>query len=221
MARAQRYCVAFAWTTELCRGILSSSLYVHYAEPIHLVVVSGTGEMDAEFLSAGTVDPDVVASVTTYLERGGTSNITECLKFLSDRLLLTGHGYEKPTTPAEHGIYMQDLEHAEYEDWLQRADPAKPTAAILFYRAHLLSGNIAFVDALAEALESHGLNALCIFTSSMKAMEDGFPAALRLMERRVNVHRHYVVFCIGRDQYRRSDTGWRECFNPGAIGSSQ
>jgi cobaltochelatase CobN len=163
----------------------------------HLVVVSGTGDMNPEFLSAGTVDPDVVASVTTYLEHGGTSNLIECLKFLSDRLLMTGHGYEKPATPAEHGIYMQDLEHAEYEDWQQRADPAKDTAAILFYRAHLLSGNTAFVDALAEALESHGLNALCIFTSSMKALEDGFPAALRLVERRVNVVVTTLSFALG------------------------
>ncbi len=67
----------------------------------------------------------------------------ECLKFLSDRLLLTGHGYDQPATPAEHGIYMQDLEHATYEDWLLRANPDKPTAAILFYRAHVLSGNTA------------------------------------------------------------------------------
>jgi cobaltochelatase CobN len=162
-----------------------------------LVVVSGVGEINPEFLRASTVDPDVVASVTTYLERGGTSNLTECLKYLSDRLLLTGHGYERPTTPAEHGIYMQDLEHAEYEDWLQRADHTKPTAAILFYRAHLLSGNIAFVDALAEAVESHGLNALCIFTSSMKALEKDFPAALRLVEGRANVIVTTLSFALG------------------------
>ncbi|WP_433969660.1 cobaltochelatase subunit CobN [Tunturiibacter gelidiferens] len=116
---------------------------------------------------------------------------------MSDRLLLTGHGYEKPSTPAEHGIYMPDLEHAEYEDWLQRADPAKPTAAILFYRAHLLSGNTAFVDALADAMESRGLNVLCIFTSSMKALDDGFPAALRLVERRVNVVVTTLSFALG------------------------
>src|ERR1700733_2293269 len=162
-----------------------------------LVVVSGVGEMNPEFLRASTVDPDVVASVTTYLERGGTSNLTECLKYLSDRLLLTGHGYEKPTTPAEHGVYMQDLEHAEYEDWLQRADPTKPTAAILFYRAHLLSGNTAFIDALAESVESHGLNALCIFTSSMKALDKDFPAALRLVEGRASVIITTLSFALG------------------------
>jgi cobaltochelatase CobN len=167
------------------------------AQDRFLVIVSGTGEFNPEFLRAGTVEPDVVASVTTYLERGGAINMAECLKFLSDRLLLTGHGYDQPTTPAEHGIYMHDMEHSEYEDWLQRADPAKPTAAILFYRAHLLSGNTAFVDALAEAVEARGLNALCIFTSSMKAMDDGFPAALRLIEGRANVIITTLSFALG------------------------
>jgi cobaltochelatase CobN len=162
-----------------------------------LVVVSGTGELNPEFLQAGTVERDVVASVTTYLERGGAANVAECLKFLSDRLLLTGYGYEQAVRPPEHGIYMQDMEHAEYEDWLLRADANKPTAAILFYRAHRLSGNTAFVDELAEAVEARGLNALCLFTSSMKAMDDGFPAALRLIEGRANVVITTLSFAVG------------------------
>ncbi|WP_254061376.1 cobaltochelatase subunit CobN [Granulicella sp. L60] len=168
------------------------------AQDRFLVVVSGTGEFNPEFLNAGTVEADVVASVTTYLERGGATNMAECVKFLSDRLLLTGHGYEPPLTPAEHGIYMQDMEHAEYEDWMRRVDPAKPTAAILFYRAHLLSGNTAFIDALAEAVEARGMNALCVFTSSMKAMDDGFPAALRLVEGRANVIISTLSFALGQ-----------------------
>jgi cobaltochelatase CobN len=162
-----------------------------------LVVVSGTGELNPEFLRAGTVEPDVVASVTNYLERGGSVNMVECLKLLSDRLLLTGHGYEQPVMPPEHGIYMRDLEHAVYEDWLLRADASKPTAAILFYRAHLLSGNTAFVDAIAEAVEARGLNALCIFTSSMKAMDDCFPVALKLVEGRANVVITTLSFALG------------------------
>lgn len=61
-----------------------------------LVVVSGTGELNPEFLSVSTVEPEVIASVTSYLELGGTTNMVECQKFLSDRLLLTGHGYDSP-----------------------------------------------------------------------------------------------------------------------------
>src|SRR6202046_1311023 len=152
-----------------------------------LVVASGTGELIPEFLQASNVEPDVIASVTAYLGNGGTGNLIEGFKFLSDRFLWPGHGHALPLVQEEHGIYMAEMEHAEYADWLRQADPQKPTAAVLFYRAHLLSGNTTFVDALADALESHGLNALCVFTSSLKTLEDGFPAALRLIQGRANV----------------------------------
>jgi cobaltochelatase CobN len=162
-----------------------------------LAIVSGTGELNPEFLRASNVSPDVIASVTAYLERGGKANLAECMKFLSDRLLLTGYGYEQPITQAEHGIYMQDIDDAEYEDWQRRADPAKPTVAVLFYRAHLLSGNTAFIDTLMEALETHGMNALCVFTSSLRALEDGFPVALRFVEGRANVIVTTLSFALG------------------------
>ena len=58
-----------------------------------LVVVSGTGELSPALVRAGSVAPDVNETVTTYLMLGGVPNVAECVRFLSDRLLLTGHGY--------------------------------------------------------------------------------------------------------------------------------
>ena len=71
---------------------------------------------------------------------GGAGNLIECLKFLSDRLLLTGLGYRDPQAMPEHGVYLRDIDGADLEDWKKQADLTKPVA-ILFYRAHLLSGN--------------------------------------------------------------------------------
>lgn len=162
-----------------------------------LVVVSGTGELIPEFIEASNVQPDVVASVTNYLTLGGTANFSECLKFLSDRLLFSSYGYIAPVAMAEHGIYMPEVENATFEEWERRADPSKPTAALLFYRAHLLSGNTSFVDTLAESLEAKGLNALCIFTSSLKSFENGFPSALKLIEGKANVLISTLSFALG------------------------
>ena len=152
-----------------------------------LVVVSGTGEPRADFARASTVGLDVVEAVRTYLTIGGERNLGECLKFLADRLLLTGYGSSPPLDVPEHGVYLRDVEDATLADWDARRDAAKPTAAILFYRAHALSGNTAFIDELVDALEQQGLNALPVFTSSLRAQEDGIPVALRIVGDRAQV----------------------------------
>jgi cobaltochelatase CobN len=145
-----------------------------------LLFVSGTGELDPQMAKAGDVPLDTLQAVTSYLMCGGPGNLIESFKFLSDRLLLTGHGYLNPQVTPEHGIYLRDMNGADIEDWRKQADPAKPVAAILFYRAHLLSGNTGFVDALAEALAARGMEPLCIFTSSLKDQREGIPVAFGL-----------------------------------------
>ncbi len=162
-----------------------------------LVIVSGTGEPRADFARASTVGADVVEAVRTYLTIGGDRNVAECLTFLSDRLLLTGFGSAPPLEMPEHGVYLPDVEQATIADWEQRRDATRPTAAILFYRAHALSGNLAFIDELIDALDQAGLNALPIFTSSLRAREDGTPAALRLAGDRADVLIATLSFALG------------------------
>jgi cobaltochelatase CobN len=142
-----------------------------------LLFVSGTGELDAQMAQASNVPLDVLQAATSYLMCGGTGNLIECMKFLSDRLLLSGYGYRDPQLTPEHGVYLRDMEGADPEDWRKQADPVKPVAAILFYRAHLLSGNTGFIDALTDALSARGLEPLCIFTSSLKEQRNGIPIA--------------------------------------------
>ena len=142
-----------------------------------LALVSGTGEFDLQLAQSGDVPLEILQSLTSYLQCGGPGNFIECFKFLSDRLLLTGHGYRDPQIMPEHGVYLRDLEGADLDDWRKQADPAQPVAVILFYRAHLLSGNTGFIDALSDALSAKGLTPLCVFTSSLKDQRDGVPVA--------------------------------------------
>lgn len=164
---------------------------------LHLVIVSGTGEIDPEFLKAGNVPAEVVESVTAYLGLAGPRNVAECFKYLSDRLALTGYSYDPPAAMPEHGLYLSDIESPTMEDWVRHAAPAKLTVSVLFYRAHLLSGNTEFVDSISEALEARGLNALCVFTSSLKALEDGTPVALRLIAGKTDVLISTLSFAAG------------------------
>ncbi len=137
----------------------------------HLIVISGTGALNPEFAAASTVSPAILHETMAYVQAGGYQNLTALLYFLSDHLLMTGFGADTPVTLPEHGIYHPDLpENADLSDWIQRQNPDLPTVGITFYRSHWISGNTAFVDELIRSLEARGLNALPVFTSSLKAV---------------------------------------------------
>ncbi|WP_213805106.1 cobaltochelatase subunit CobN [Granulicella sp. dw_53] len=162
-----------------------------------LVLVSGTGELTPEFSQTVHVPADVMETAANYLALGGINNYLELFRFLSDRLLLTGFGYAPPDAMSEHGIYLPDMDIATLEDWQRQADATKPTVAVLFYRAHRMSGNTGFIDVIAQALQAQGANALCIFTSSLKSKEAGRPAAFQWIEGRADVLISTLSFALG------------------------
>ncbi|MDW8233945.1 MAG: cobaltochelatase subunit CobN [Roseiflexaceae bacterium] len=62
------------------------------------------------------------------------------------------------------------------------ADETRPVVGLLFYRAHLLSGNTAFVDAFIAALQAQGLRVRAVYTQSLKDAANGQqPEALRIL----------------------------------------
>ncbi|MBO1437341.1 cobaltochelatase subunit CobN [Meiothermus sp. CFH 77666] len=163
-----------------------------------LLFLSGLGELPPELARRSTEEPWVLHEATRYLMAGGVDNLLELCKYLSDALLGSRYGYAPPTTQPEHGIYHPQLpQGATLEDWLRLMDSTRPTVGLLFYRAHYLSGNLAFVDALVEALEARGLNALPVYTTSLKALEEGFPVALRFMEGWIDVLISTLAFALG------------------------
>jgi len=138
----------------------------------HLIVVSGTGDLNPDFAAASTVSPAILHDAMLYLQAGGYTNFTSLLYYLSDHLLMTGFGSETPVTLPEHGIYHPELpENADLSDWLKRYNPDQPTAGITFYRSHWTSGNTAFIDTMVGALEDRDMNVLPIFTSSLKVTD--------------------------------------------------
>ncbi|ADV65873.1 cobaltochelatase subunit CobN [Deinococcus maricopensis] len=147
----------------------------------HLLLLSGTGEPDPEFAAGSTVPPRVLEDALAYLQAGGWGNIRELLLAVSDALRLTGYGFERPAPMPEHGLYHPDLpENPTLDDWTRHMREDRPTVGLTFYRAHALSGNTDFIDALVRALDDAGVNALPVFTSSLKALDAGEPAVFRL-----------------------------------------
>jgi cobaltochelatase CobN len=172
----------------------------------HLIVVSGTGRPDPELTAACTVSPAVVHETMAYLHAGGVGNFVHMIQFLADHLLFTGFGYQAPEEQPLHGIYHPDLPRpAAQADWLVRRDPTRPTIGLLFYRAHWMSGNLAFIDDFIRAIESAGANALPVFTSSLKDCDqENRPVAFQFFhdgdQQTIDVLISTIAFAIASDQ---------------------
>ncbi|MDY7579549.1 cobaltochelatase subunit CobN [Herbaspirillum sp. RTI4] len=151
----------------------------------HLIAISGTGEPDPELAAVSTVSAAVADQAAAYFQAGGSVNLAQLLRYLSDHLLLSGLGYLPAQPLPDHGIYHPDLEQgASSADWraahAEQGKSQRPAVGIVFYRAHWISGNTRFIDVLIDALEQRGMNALPVFTSSLRhGADSGVPTALR------------------------------------------
>ena len=141
---------------------------------VPLVACSGEPVRDAVFERRSTTPPIVAQTAFEYLHHGGVANLANLLRFLSDEALGSEYGYEPPMPLPQDGVYRAGRLDAVPLDEYRRlyCDAGKPTVALLFYRAHWVSQNLDFVDAMVDALERHGCNALPVFCSSLRE-DDG------------------------------------------------
>jgi cobaltochelatase CobN len=133
-----------------------------------VLVLGGEQAPDAELMELSTVPAGVVAQAHAYLAHGGPENLAQLHRFLSDTLLLTGLGFAPPQPTPTWGV-------------LERPEPAGagPTVAVLYYRAHHLAGNTAFVHALSDAITAAGGRPLPVYCSSLRTPEPGLIDTLR------------------------------------------
>ena len=135
-----------------------------------LVALGGEATPDAELMALSTVPAGVATEALGYLREGGPENLRELARFLSDTVFLTGEGFDPPCPMPAYGIHQ-----------LPGPAPADgPVVAVVFYRAHELSGNTAFVDTLCAALTEHGAKPLPVFCGSLRrdSLEGGSPEGL-------------------------------------------
>jgi cobaltochelatase CobN len=125
------------------------------------LVVKSTGDAYAfEDTSVPATDRD---RVYDYLEKGGTTNVGNCIRFLIDEYADEDHEYDNPVVLPTEGVYHPDHPGIGYDELVATFDPAKPTVAIWFYESHWTHENTRYVDAQVRAVETQGANALPIF----------------------------------------------------------
>ena len=134
---------------------------------VPVVALGGEQTPDADLMARSTVAFGTAATAHAYLAQGGPDNLRELYHFLSDTVLLTGHGFAAPAEQPNWGVLAR-----------QRRRTTGPVIAILYYRAHHLSGNTAFVQTLAAAVEDAGGQALALYCASLRGADQDLLDAL-------------------------------------------
>lgn len=147
-----------------------------------LIVISGVGGGAESLPRSANVGADLAAQLTAYFMSGGVDNITQALRYVAASFLGVTIAFDPPRPMPAHGLYHPDLLVTEVAEWDSYRVHERPTAVVLFYRAHVLSGNLAFVDALIRALEQRGFAAVGVFTSTLRDRDaKGVPTSLGLL----------------------------------------
>ncbi|GGB54666.1 cobaltochelatase subunit CobN [Roseibium aquae] len=135
---------------------------------LSFAVMPGDDKWDQELAGRSTLPADQVHRLWRYLVEGGTANYSN---FLRRCAFLIGKG-EEPAQAVplpRAGIYWPGQARPDLDGlkgiW---ADPYRPVAAIVFYRALVQSAQTPPVDALIDALDDAGVNALPVYVSSLK-----------------------------------------------------
>ncbi|OZF43883.1 cobaltochelatase subunit CobN [Rhodococcus sp. 14-2470-1b] len=151
------------------------------ATGLPVVVLGGEQAPDAELMELSTVPGNVAAQAHNYLAEGGRDNLAQLFAFLSDTVLLTGHGFAAPMHTPTWGTLDRQPSHDTNSSPVSPGHSAgsapvspghsagsAPVVAILYYRAQHLAGNTAYIEALSAAVEAKGGRALPIFCASLR-----------------------------------------------------
>ncbi|MBS2537562.1 cobaltochelatase subunit CobN [Catenulispora sp. NF23] len=176
------------------------------ASGVPAVVLGGEAVPDAELMALSTVPGGVVAEALNYLTAGGPSNLVQLANFLTDTVLGGGEGFEAPQAMPEFGVHG-DREQRE----------GRPTVGVVFYRAHELSGNTAFVDTLADVLETRGANVLPVYCGSLRGLSDDAGQGLVELLRRCDTLVVTVLAGGGANAADASAGGDEDAWDVGAL----
>jgi cobaltochelatase CobN len=133
-----------------------------------LVMFSGDLQEDPNLVAKSTAEPALCDQLWRYLREGGAKNAEEFLRCIAFQALGYGREARAPSPLPAVAIYHPARQIATVDDWKKRWTHGAPVVAVLFYRAHLQSGNTDVFDALIEALQAQGLNPLPIAMASLK-----------------------------------------------------
>ena len=156
---------------------------------IALAMLPGDGRTDQQLAELSTVPPTALERLDAYFRHGGPVNTARALELAAH---FAGWG---PDTRLPPEPFPQHGEHRLPA--AVRGD--RPLAAIVFYRAYLQAGDLAPIEALAEALDARGMDARALYVGSLKQQDTVDFIAGTLREWRPAVVLNATGFSARRD----------------------
>ncbi|MFN5863360.1 MAG: cobaltochelatase subunit CobN, partial [Pseudanabaena sp.] len=139
-----------------------------------LIVVPGDERPDPSLTSHSTTSLTLVNQTWQYFIEAGIDNYQNLLKFVAKEFLDIALEYELPQPVPRIGIFdppqppLRKGGEFSSSPFLRGIEGDLGLVAILFYRAHYLSGNTGAIAALCKALTERNLTPLPIYVSSLK-----------------------------------------------------
>src|ERR1700689_4799694 len=140
------------------------------ARGIVLAVLPGEDRDDSRLAAASTLPPHDLDALLRFFRQGGRDNLRGLLRELARHA-----GYQCETTEpkpvSRFAGYIPGTGAIDLDRLASSIPPGKSVIPILFYRALLLAGDTAAVDALCDALSSRGLAPAPLMVTSLKDSE--------------------------------------------------
>jgi cobaltochelatase CobN len=147
---------------------------------ILFAALPGDDRPDPRLALASTASAAQLATLDRFFREGGAENLGNALR------LVGGLPHEPPAPVGPLAV-------------LGKAQDDRPTALIVFYRANLMAGDMAPIEALMTALDGQGLAPLAVAVSSLKDPAIDAPLTALLRKRKPAIILNTTAFSAMRD----------------------
>lgn len=135
---------------------------------IRLLLIPGDDHPDEELARRSNVPNTELHRIWRYLREGGPANAKNLFHFIGGHYFFRNDDYTPPKPLPRVMIYHPDKADAALESWQSEWQTEQGVALLLFYRAHLQSGNTRAIDGIIRALLEQRINPLPIAVASLK-----------------------------------------------------
>src|SRR5580704_4667672 len=137
---------------------------------IALAVLPGEDRDDSRLAAASTLPPQELEALLRFFREGGHDNLRALLRRLAHH---AGRDLElrEPRPVPRLAGYLPGEGAVDFDRLAASLKAGHPVVPVIFYRAMLLAGDTAPVDALCAALTRHGLAAAPLIVTSLRDAE--------------------------------------------------